>query len=38
MSIPEQFRAFRIHSGVDSHQASIESVGLPQLSEGEVVI
>lgn len=38
MSIPSQFRAFRIHGGEQGHRAAVESVGLDQLGEGDVVI
>ena len=38
MTIPAEFRAFRIHSDAESHRAAIEGLRLDQLSEGEVVI
>jgi acrylyl-CoA reductase (NADPH) len=39
MSVPETFRAFRIHSaGRDDYRAGVESIKLDVLSPGEVVI
>lgn len=37
MSIPARFRAFRIHAD-GGHRAGIESIGLDELSPGEVVV
>ena len=37
MSIPARFRAFRIHAD-GGHRAGIESIGLDDLSPGEVVV
>ena len=39
MSIPQSFRAFRIHSDdAGTHRAGIESISLDDLAKGEVVI
>lgn len=38
MSIPSQFRAFRIGQTDSSHRAAVEHLSLDQLSAGEVVI
>ncbi|MCG6117830.1 MAG: YhdH/YhfP family quinone oxidoreductase [Aquimonas sp.] len=38
MSIPEQFRAFRIHGDGRQHQAGIERIGLDALNPGEIVV
>lgn len=38
MSVPAQFRAFRIHADSGRHRAGIESIGLEDLSPGEVVV
>jgi putative YhdH/YhfP family quinone oxidoreductase len=38
MSIPDRFRAFRIHSRGDEHRAGIEEIGLDALAPGEVDI
>ena len=37
-SIPEKFRAFRIHDDADGYRSGIEDVTLEDLSEGEVTI
>jgi acrylyl-CoA reductase (NADPH) len=37
-SIPETFRAFRIHDDADGYRSGIEDVTLEDLSEGEVTI
>jgi acrylyl-CoA reductase (NADPH) len=36
--IPEQFRAFRIHNDSEGYRAGVETVGLADLSEGDVTI
>lgn len=38
MSLPSEFRAFRIHSDDAGYRSGIESIGLDALSPGEVVI
>ena len=38
MSIPATFQAFRIHNDDQGYRAGIESMGVDQLSAGEVVI
>jgi putative YhdH/YhfP family quinone oxidoreductase len=38
MSLPEHFRAFRIHADGKQHRAAVEQVGLDELSPGEVVV
>jgi putative YhdH/YhfP family quinone oxidoreductase len=38
MSVPERFRAFRIHDDADSVQAGLEHIALDDLSEGDVTI
>ena len=38
MSTPSSFQAFRIHNDAQGYRAGIESIGLDQLSPGEVVI
>ena len=38
MSLPEQFRAFRIHGDGRQHQAGIEQIGLDALNPGELVV
>lgn len=38
MSIPERFRAFRIHQDGTSHRAGVEDIGIGDLGEGEVSI
>jgi acrylyl-CoA reductase (NADPH) len=38
MSMPETFRAFRIHSERDKHRAGIEQLRVDDLSPGEVVV
>lgn len=38
MSIAASFRAFRIHNDAQGYRAGLESLGLEQLSPGEVVI
>lgn len=38
MTVPATFNAFRIHSDAQGYRAGIESVGLGDLSPGEVVI
>lgn len=38
MSATDAFRAFRIHDDADGYRSGIESIGLDQLSPGEVVI
>lgn len=38
MSIPEQFRAFRIHGDGRQHSAGIEQIGLDALNHGELVV
>lgn len=38
MSVPAQFRAFRIHADAGQHRAGIEQIGLDDLSPGEVVV
>lgn len=38
MSIPKNFKAFRIHNNDEGYRAGIESIGLDDLNDGEVVI
>jgi len=38
MSTPENFRAFRIHNDGQGYRAAVESIGLDDLSPGELVI
>src|SRR5690554_7524509 len=38
MSIPDTFRAFRIHDDDAGYRAGIEDIGIDQLSPGEVVL
>lgn len=38
MTIPASFRAFRIHNDANGYRAGIETVGIDDLSPGEVVI
>jgi len=39
MSVPEKFKAFRIHSdAAHKHRAGIEVLGLDDLSPGEIVV
>lgn len=38
MSATDAFRAFRIHDDADGYRSGIESIGLDQLSPGEVVV
>ena len=37
-AIPESFRAFRVHKDDDGHRAQVDSIGLADLSEGDVTI
>jgi len=36
--IPEQFKAFRIHNDAEGYRSGIETIGIDDLSEGDVVI
>ena len=38
MSVPANFRAFRIHDDADGYRSGIESIALEDLNPGEVVI
>lgn len=38
MTVPERFRAFRIHNDADGYRAGIEDIGLDDLAPGEVTI
>ncbi|QIL20724.1 YhdH/YhfP family quinone oxidoreductase [Thermomonas sp. HDW16] len=38
MSVPDQFRAFRIHNDADGYRSGIETISLDDLNPGEVVI
>lgn len=38
MTVPDQFRAFRIHQEGGRHRAGVDSIGLAELGEGEVTI
>lgn len=38
MSVPNSFRAFRIHNGADGYRSGIEAISLGDLNPGEVVI
>ncbi|MGB5487161.1 MAG: YhdH/YhfP family quinone oxidoreductase [Lysobacterales bacterium] len=37
-TIPEKFKAFRIHNDAEGYRSGIESIGINDLSEGDVVI
>jgi putative YhdH/YhfP family quinone oxidoreductase len=37
-SIPEKFKAFRIHNDSDGYRAGVETIGIDDLSEGDVTI
>ena len=36
--IPKSFKAFRIHNDAEGYRSGIESIGINDLSEGDVVI
>lgn len=38
MTIPDTFRAFRIHGGESGHRSGIETLSLDDLSPGEIVV
>lgn len=38
MSVPQSFRAFRIHSDADGYRAGVQDIALADLNPGEVVI
>lgn len=37
-SVPDSFKAFRIHNDAEGYRAGVESIGLNDLSEGDVTI
>jgi len=37
-SIPETFKAFRIHNDAEGYRSGVENIGIDDLSEGDVVI
>ena len=37
-TIPEKFKAFRIHNDAEGYRSGIENIGIDDLSEGDVVI
>ena len=38
VTIPETFKAFRIHNDAEGYRSGIDDIGINDLSEGDVVI